>query len=78
MHCECWIPLHCDATIEWERSEKVRNPGYLNALWRNRESNHMPALVGGDTSDALKQGCQTCFSSGANSGIFNLKRAGPM
>jgi len=27
---------------------------------------------------ALKQGCQTRFSSGATSGIFNLKRAWPM
>jgi len=27
---------------------------------------------------ALEQGCQTRFSSGANSGKFNLKRAGPM
>jgi len=26
MHCECWIPVHCDATMEWERSGKVRNP----------------------------------------------------
>jgi len=29
MHCECWIPVHCDATREWERSGKVRKPGYL-------------------------------------------------
>jgi len=50
MHCECWIPFHCDATIEWERSGKVRNPGCLKALWRNRESNHMRALVAADTS----------------------------
>ena len=28
--------------------------------------------------DCLHQGCQTHFSSGANSGKFNLKRAGPM
>ena len=55
MHCECWIPVECDATIEWERSAKVVNPGYLKALWRNRESNHMRALVASDTSDALKR-----------------------
>jgi len=55
MHCECWISVHCDAAIEWERSGKVRNrPGYLQALWRNRESNQMRALVAGDTNDALK------------------------
>jgi len=28
--------------------------------------------------DPLVQGCQTRFSSGATSGKFNLKRAGPM
>jgi len=38
---------------EWERSGKVRKPGYLKALWRNRQSNHMRALVAGDTSDAF-------------------------
>jgi len=27
---------------------------------------------------ALEQGCQTRFSSGATSGKFNLKRAGPI
>jgi len=43
--CECWIPIHCDATIEWERSGKICNPGYLKALLRNRELNHMRALV---------------------------------
>jgi len=55
MHCECWIPVHCETTIEWERNGKVRNPGYLKALWRNRELNHMRALVAGDTSDDLKR-----------------------
>jgi len=55
MHCECRIPVDCDATIEWERSGKVRNPGYLKALWRNRELNHMRALVVGDTSDDLRR-----------------------
>jgi len=55
MHCECWIPVHCDATIEWEQSGKVRKPGYLKALWRNRQSNSMRALVVEDTSDALKR-----------------------
>ena len=52
MHCECWIPDHCDTTMQWERSGKVHNPGYLKALWRNRKpkSNHMPAL----------QCCQPC------------------
>jgi len=47
MHSECWIPVHCDATIECERCGKVRNPGYLKALWRNRDLNHMRALVAG-------------------------------
>ena len=42
MHCECWIPAHCDATIEWERSGKVHKLAYLKALWRNRESNLKP------------------------------------
>jgi len=55
MHCEFWIPVHCDATIEWERSGKVRSPGYLKALWRNRELNHMQALGDGDTSYDLKR-----------------------
>ena len=56
MHCECRIPVQCEASTEWERSGKVRNrPGYLNALWRNRESNQMRALVTGDTNDALKR-----------------------
>jgi len=55
MHCECWIPVHCDATIEWEQSGKVRKSGYLKALWRNRQSNHMPALVAEYASDALKR-----------------------
>ena len=41
IHCECWIPVHCDTTIERDRNGKVRNPGSLKALWRNRESNHM-------------------------------------
>ena len=50
--CECWIPIHCDATIEWERSGKVRNHGYLKALWRNRQLMHMQELVAEDTSDA--------------------------
>jgi len=50
MHCECGIPVHCDATIEWERRGKLRNRGSLKALWHNRESNHMRALVVGDTS----------------------------
>jgi len=27
---------------------------------------------------SLVQGCQTCFSSGATSNIFNRKRAGPL
>jgi len=27
----------------------------LKALWRKRESNHMRALIAGDTSDALKR-----------------------
>jgi len=31
-----------------------------------------------DLDSSLAQGCQTRFSSGANSGKFNLKRAGPM
>jgi len=66
MHCECWILVHCDATIEWERNGKVRKPGYLNALWRNRQSNHMRALVAEDTSDALKRSkvrnCSLCES----------------
>ena len=22
MHCECWIPVHCDATIEWDEVGK--------------------------------------------------------
>jgi len=52
MHCECWILVHCDATIEWERSGKVRNPGYLKALWRNRQSKHMRELFAEDPSDA--------------------------
>jgi len=55
MHCECWIPVHCDATTEWERNGKVRNPGYLKALWRNRELNHTRELVAEDTSDDLKR-----------------------
>ena len=55
MHCECWIPVHRDANIERDRSGKVHNPGYLKALWRNRELNHMQALVAEDTSDALKR-----------------------
>jgi len=38
MHCERWIPVHCDATIEWERSWKVRNPGYLKVLLMRRGS----------------------------------------
>jgi len=52
MHCECWIPVYCDATIESERSGKFRKPGYLKALWRKRESKHMRELVAEDTSDA--------------------------
>ena len=55
MHCERRIPVHCDATIEWERSEKVRKPGCLKALWRNRESKYMRALVAEDKSDDLKR-----------------------
>jgi len=56
MHCECWIPVHCDATKEWERNRKFRyRPGYLKALWRNRESNQMRALVAGDINDDLKR-----------------------
>jgi len=29
MHCEYWIPVHCDATTQCEGSWKVRNSGYL-------------------------------------------------
>jgi len=34
---------------------EIRNPGHLKALWGNRQSNHMRALVTGDISDALKR-----------------------
>ena len=37
------------------KMEKFANPGYLKALWRNGELNHMRALVAGDTSDDLKR-----------------------
>jgi len=30
-----------------------------------------------DNGEYLRQGCQTRFGSGASSGKFNLKRAGP-
>ena len=68
MHCECWILVNCDATIEWERSGKVRKPGYLKALWRNRQSNHMRALVAGDPSDAFKASLRFVIALFANFG----------
>ena len=49
------IPVHCDAIIEWERSWKVRNPANLKALWRHRQSKHMPALIAGDSSSTSKR-----------------------
>ena len=39
------LPSNCDAHREWERSRKVRNPDYLKALSRNRESNRMRTLL---------------------------------
>jgi len=36
-------------------NEVDRNPGYLKALSRNRELNHMRALVAGYTSNQLKR-----------------------
>jgi len=30
-HCECWIPVHCDATIEWERVGKFASL----AVWKH-------------------------------------------
>jgi len=68
MRYECWIPVHCDATIEWERSGKVRNPGYLKALWRNRQSYHMLALVAGDTSNAFETSLRFVIVPFANLG----------
>ena len=38
MHCERWIPGPCDATTHWERRQKLRNLGYLKALWHSQES----------------------------------------
>ena len=54
MHCECFIPVHCEATLQWECFVNVRNAGYLKALWRNRQSNHMRALIAADRSSVLK------------------------
>jgi len=68
MHCECWILFHCDATIEWERSGKVHKPGYLKALWCNRQSNHMRALIAVDTSDAFKTSLRFVIAPFANLG----------
>ena len=58
-----WIPVHCDAIIKWERSWKVCNPGNLKALWRHRQSNHMPALIAGDCN----------FTSKRNQGSMNIR-----
>jgi len=43
----CWVPVSLwrNYAVEWEASRKVRNPGYLKALWRNRESNHKRPLI---------------------------------
>jgi len=35
----------CDATIDWERSRKLCNPGKLKALWRSRKKKRMRALT---------------------------------
>jgi len=50
------FPSYCSETMEWERSWKVRNPGYLEALWRSRESNHMRALSSGDRGQGCNEG----------------------
>jgi len=34
---------------------EIRNPGYLKALWRNREANHKLAPIAGDRNSALKR-----------------------
>jgi len=68
MHCECLILVHCDATIEWERNGKVRMPRYSKALWRNRQSNHMRALIAVDTSDAFKTSLRFVIAPFANLG----------
>jgi len=31
------FPFHCDATVEWKGSQKVRNPGYPKELRHMRE-----------------------------------------
>jgi len=53
--CEEVVPRlnkHIDV-IEWN-FVKIAPPEMKNWLRPCRESNHMPALVAGDTSDALK------------------------
>jgi len=45
---------------------------------RTEESAASSTQVVNSSYVCLVQGCQTRFGSGANSGKFNLKRAGPM
>jgi len=51
------FPTHCDAKIECERSRKVRNPGYLKALWRSPYKTNPCGrwLLKTDRSSALKR-----------------------
>jgi len=51
---------------------------HLHQVGLNYKHAVVPLSVHAFACDAVAQGWQTRFSSGANSGKFNLKRAGPM
>jgi len=54
MHCARWIPFPLWRNNRMRAKSKVRNPGYLRALRRNRESKRMRALIAGGRSSALR------------------------